>query len=90
MIVRFCDAPAVCDELPVMTRRLAVPTVPVAVNVIGEPESEPDVAVRVLVPAVAPRVQAGEVAIPDVLVVTDPEDASEPPPDATAKVTGCR
>ena len=80
-------APAVCDPLPVMTSRLAVPAEPVAVKVTGEPESEPEVAVRVLLPAVVPKVHAGEVAIPEAFVVTVPADASDPPPLATAKVT---
>jgi hypothetical protein len=65
----------------------ALPAAPVAVKVTGEPEREPDVAVRVLLPATVPKVHAGEVAIPDAFVVTEPEDASDPPPLATAKVT---
>jgi hypothetical protein len=65
----------------------AAPGIPVAVNITGEPDKEPDVAVSVLEPAVVPRVQAGEVATPELFVVTTPEDASDPPPVATAKVT---
>ena len=56
-------------------------------KVIGEPDREPDVAVNVFDPAVVPNVHAGDVAIPELFVVTDPDDASEPPPEVTAKVT---
>ncbi len=56
-------------------------------KVIGEPDRPVEVAVRVLAPATVPRVHAGEVAMPEPLVVTAPDDASEPPPDATANVT---
>src|SRR5438132_4715647 len=45
------------------------PTVPVAVNVTGLPDSVPDVAVSVLGPAVALSVQLPTVAIPSVPVV---------------------
>jgi hypothetical protein len=65
----------------------AVPTVPVAANVIGEPESEPEVAVRVLLPTVAPRVHEVSAAMPEEFVVTAEDGNREPPPEATAKVT---
>src|SRR5205085_12525667 len=42
----------------------AAPAVPVAVNVTGLPESDPDVAVKVLSPAVTLRVQLPTVATP--------------------------
>ena len=64
----------------------AAPIVPVAVNVIGEPEREPDVAVIVFAPAVVPRVHEPTVAIPDEFVVAV-RPVPEPPPVATAKVT---
>lgn len=66
---------------------VAAPGLPVAVNVTGDPVSDPDVAVRVFDPAVVPRVQAGDVAMPDESVVTVPDAASEPPPLPTAKMT---
>src|SRR5205085_11073970 len=47
----------------------AVPAVPVAVNVTGLPEREPEVAVNVFGPAVALRVQPPTVATPLALVV---------------------
>src|SRR5438105_8733153 len=47
----------------------AAPAVPVAVNVTGLPESEPDVAVKVFEPAVALSVQLPTVAMPLPLVV---------------------
>ena len=65
----------------------ATPGVPVAVNVIGDPPNDPDVAVRVFDPAVVPRVQTGEVAMPELFVDTVPAVASDPPPVATANVT---
>ena len=64
----------------------AAPTVPVAVNVTGEPVSDPLVAVIVFDPAVAPRVQLPTVAMPPAFVVTD-ELVTEPPPVPTANVT---
>ncbi len=45
------------------------PAVPVAVNVTGLPESEPEVAVRVFEPAVALNVQLPTVAMPLPLVI---------------------
>ena len=71
----------------VRTNWEAAPTVPVAANVIGDPVNEPEVAVNVFDPTVVPRVHAGEVATPEAFVVTVPDDAREPPPVATAKVT---
>jgi len=47
----------------------AVPAVPVAVNVTGLPESEPEVAVNVFEPTVALSVQLPTVATPLALVV---------------------
>lgn len=90
MIVKSCATPAVCVLEPVILSRVAVPGVPVAVKVTGEPDSAPEVAVSVLDPAVVPSVQAGDVAMPELSVVTvagDPGDAKDPPPDATANVT---
>jgi hypothetical protein len=71
----------------VITNWEAAPTVPVAVKVMGEPVKEPEVAVNVFDPTVVPRVHAGDVATPEEFVVTVPDDAREPPPVATAKVT---
>src|SRR5437660_5359814 len=48
----------------------AAPAVPVAVNVTGLPDSEPDVAVSVFAPAVGPRVHLPTAAIPLASVVT--------------------
>jgi hypothetical protein len=58
------------------------------VKVTGEPVSPATVAVSVFAPTVVPKVQAGLVAIPALSVTTAPEDANEPPPLPTAKVTG--
>jgi hypothetical protein len=66
---------------------VAVPAVPVAVNVTGLPVSPADVAVRVLVPAVVPRVQFVTAATPLLPVRTAVVGATVPPPDATANVT---
>jgi len=43
---------------------VAAPAVPVAVNVTGLPESDPEVAINVFCPAVGPSVQLPTVAIP--------------------------
>src|SRR5207248_522835 len=43
---------------------VAAPAVPIAVNVTGLPESDPDVAISVFCPAVGPRLQLPTVAIP--------------------------
>ena len=64
----------------------AAPAVAVAVKVRGEYVNEPDVAVSVLLPAVAPKVQDPRVAIPKLFVVWV-APVIEPPPVATAKVT---
>ena len=70
-----------------ITKRAAVPGSPVAVKVTGDPVRPVEVAVSVFEPAVVPSVQAGDVAMPDASVVTVPDEASEPPPEATANVT---
>jgi hypothetical protein len=64
----------------------AAPAVPVAVNVTGLPESDPEVAVSVLLPALGLRVQLPTVATPLVLVVWLPP-VIVPFPGATANVT---
>ena len=87
MIVRSCEDPAVWVADPVITKRAAVPGSPVAVKVTGDPVRPDEVAVSVFEPAVVPSVHAGDVAMPDASVVTVPEGASEPPPDATVNVT---
>src|SRR5947208_4776048 len=58
--------PAVADWLVALFAAIvaAVPAVPVAVNVTGLPESDPDVAVSVLLPAVALNVQLATVGMP--------------------------
>ena len=68
------------------TYLVAAPAVPVAVKVSGEPVRPGLVAVSVLAPAVVPSVQLPTVAMPDALVVAD-APVTEPPPEATAKVT---
>ena len=65
---------------------VAAPTVPVAVNVTGEPARLPLVAVIVLDPTDAPRVQLPTVAMPLAFVVAD-KSVPEPPPEATANMT---
>ena len=65
---------------------VAAPTVPVAVNVTGEPDSVPLVAVIVLEPTVVPSVQLPTAAMPLAFVVAD-KSVPEPPPVATANVT---
>jgi hypothetical protein len=82
--------PTVADwPLPAFTAiEPAVPAVPVAVNVTGLPLSVPDVAVRVFVPAVGPKVQLVTAATPLAFVVTAVVGLTVPPPEATAKVTG--
>jgi hypothetical protein len=73
--------------LPVLTAiELAAPAVPVAVNVTGDPASPDAVAVKLLAPVVVPSVHEPTVAIPPAFVVAPPP-ATEPPPEATAKVT---
>ena len=57
-----------------------------AVKVTGEPPRLPLVAVSELAPAVAPSVQLPTVAMPPALVVAG-EPVTEPPPEATVKVT---
>lgn len=60
--------------------------VAVAVKVIGEPDRDPLVAVRVFAPTVAPRVQLPTVATP-LLPVGVVKPVALPPPEAPAKVT---
>jgi hypothetical protein len=66
--------------------RLAMPAVPVDVNVTGDPVSVPLVAVIVFEPAIVPRVQLPTVAMPLAFVVAD-APVTAPPPVATANVT---
>jgi hypothetical protein len=76
------------DAVTIESAAVAAPAAPVAVNVTGEPESDPDVAVSVFAPAVSPRVHAGDVAMPsESSVVTVVGVPTEPPPLATANVT---
>src|SRR5689334_14537443 len=65
---------------------LAAVAIAVAVKVTGLPARLPDVAVRVLVPAVVPSRQLPRVAMPDALVV-GVAAVTLPPLDATANVT---
>ena len=69
----------------VTTNLLAAPAVPVAVKVT-EPPTPAAVAVSVLAPAAGPRVQRPMVATPEASVV-GVVPVTEPPPEATAKVT---
>jgi hypothetical protein len=70
-----------------ITNCVATPAVPVAVKVTGEPLNPAAVAVSVFAPAVVPKVQAGLVAMPALSVITALEDANDPAPLPTAKVT---
>src|SRR6184192_3856245 len=65
---------------------VGAPAVPVAVNVTGLPESDPDVAVSVLLPAVPLSVQLPTVAMPSPVVVWLPP-VMVPLPGATPNVT---
>ena len=67
----------------------AAPAVPVAVKVTGLPAMPPGaaVAVREFAPAVVPRVHEVAVAMPEASVATGVLGNTEPPPEATAKVT---
>src|SRR5205085_2398979 len=67
-------------------RVAAGPAVPVAVNVTGLPVRPAALAVRVLAPAVVPRVQVPTVAMPLEFVVCS-APVTLPPPDAGANVT---
>src|SRR5512147_434199 len=69
---------------------VALPAVPVALNVTGLPVRLPELAVTVLVPAVVPRVQLVSVATPEALVLMTAGLAglSVPPPTVTVNVTG--
>ena len=84
--VALWSVPADVLVRPVTLRWVALPAVPVALKLTGEPVSEPLVAVRVLEPAVVPRVQLPTVAMPEVSVVAEPP-VREPPPEPIAKVT---
>ena len=64
----------------------AAPTVPVAVNVTGEPARLPLVAVSVFDPTVVPSVQLPTVAIPPAFVIAG-NPVPEPPPAAISNVT---
>src|SRR5437879_24891 len=81
-------APLVADWLVALVTATvaAAPAVPVAVKVTGLPESDPELAVRVLLPAVALSVQLPTVATPLVLVVWLPP-VTVPLPVAAANVT---
>src|SRR5204862_143712 len=57
---------ALLDGGVVITKRVAAPAVPWAVNVTGLPDSVPDVAVSVFVPAVVLKVHEVAAAIPSV------------------------
>ena len=65
------------------------PTVPVALNVNGLPDSPDAVALTVFAPIAAPRVQLVRVAIPLAFVTTLAGLAGEitPPPPVTVKMT---
>src|SRR5438105_12007299 len=65
---------------------VGAPAVPVAVNVTGLPESDPDVAVSVLLPAVPLSVQLPTVAMPPPVVLWLPP-VMVPFPGATPNVT---
>src|SRR2546427_324022 len=69
------------------TSFVAAPAVPVAVNVTGLPDSVPDVAVSVFVPAVVLKVHDVAAAIPSVPVVSGVVGVTVPLPAAAAKVT---
>src|SRR5439155_11938493 len=76
--------PAVADwSLPALIAIcVAVPAVPVAVKVTGLPASPVEVAVRVLLPAVGPRVHDVTAAIPFAFVGTGVVGLTVPPPEA--------
>src|SRR5205807_1732313 len=80
--------PTVADWLVALFAAIvaAAPAVPVAVKVTGLPASDPDVAVSVFVPAVAPRRPPPPVATPLVLVVWLPP-VTVPLPVAGVNVT---
>ena len=65
----------------------AAPAVPVAVKVTGLPESDPDVAVTVFVPAVGLRVHDVSAAIPSLPVLTGVVGVTVPLPAARVNVT---
>ena len=63
------------------------PAVPVAVKITGLPLSPFEVAVRVFMPVVVPRVHEVTVAMPLALVATAVVGTTAPPPETTANVT---
>ena len=69
-----------------MTILFGAPAMPVAVKVTGDPVRPAREAVSVFAPAVVPNRQLPTVAIPAALVV-GLAPVTEPPPEATAKVT---
>jgi hypothetical protein len=81
--------PAVIGEMTLTVDCVAdtAPAVPVAVNVTGLPESDPDVAVSVFVPAVGLSVHEVSVAMPSVPVLTAVVGAIVPLPAAGVNVT---
>jgi hypothetical protein len=78
---------ALPDGAVVSTSWVAAPAVPVAVKVTGLPESVPDVAVSVFVPAVGLSVHAVNVAMPSVPVLTGVVGVIVPLPAAGVNVT---
>src|SRR5213595_2381992 len=82
--IPLCTAP---DGCVAMVSRVAVPAVPVAVNVTGLPASDPDAAVNVFDPAVGPSVHDATAATPSAPVVTGLVGLTLPPPVPGANVT---
>src|SRR5439155_403744 len=81
--------PAVADSsLPALIAIcVAVPAVPVAVNVAGLPVNPLEVPARLSAPAVDPSVHDVTPATPLAFVVTGAVGLTVPPPEATANVT---
>jgi hypothetical protein len=69
-----------------ITITAATPVVPVALNVTGEPLSDPEVALSEFAPELGPSVHEPTVAMPKEFVVAF-SPAIEPPPETTANVT---
>jgi len=78
---------ALLDGAVVITSFVAVPAVPVAVNVTGLPVKPLAVAVTVFVPTAFPRVHDVTVAIPLPFVVAGFVPLTDPLPAVTANVT---
>ena len=78
---------AVLEGGVVSTSCDAAPAVPVAVNVTGLPDSVPDVAVNVFVPAVGLKVQDVAAATPSAPVATGVVGVTDPLPGAAVNVT---